>query len=383
MVAANSLIPGASAPNVLLVDDDEALLSAYTRALGNRGFRITTARSGRDALERLASAAFDAVISDVSMPEMGGTELATKLSELGINLPIILMTGDPSIETAARAVEAGAFRYLIKPVDPDTLRDVVLQAIERRTSILPSSARPADGTNLTMALASVWVAYQPVISWEAKAVRGYEALLRSQHVSPLPHALTQAESIIGAAERTGRVHEVGRLIRGRCVQEWADAPLDTSLFVNLHPRDLEDASLYDESSPLCSIASAVVLELTERASLDSVPAVRSRIDRLRELGFRIAVDDLGAGYAGLTSFAHLEPDIVKLDMSLIRGIDLSVTRQKIVRSFVSLAKDMGVALIAEGVETPSERDTLIELGCDLLQGYLFARPQAGFVAWNR
>jgi EAL domain-containing protein (putative c-di-GMP-specific phosphodiesterase class I) len=101
------------------------------------------------------------------------------------------------------------------------------------------------------------------------------------------------------------------------------------------------------------------------------------------MGYSIAVDDLGAGYAGLTSFTLLEPEIVKLDMSLIRDVHQNSTKQKVVRSMTALAKDMGMIVVAEGVESQAERDCLIDLGCDYLQGYLFARPGPPFpeVKW--
>ena len=97
--------------------------------------------------------------------------------------------------------------------------------------------------------------------------------------------------------------------------------------------------------------------------------------QLRALGYRIAVDDLGAGYAGLASFAHLEPEVVKVDMSLIRGLDRSPMKQKLLSSIVALCQELGIQMIAEGIETEAERDMLVNLGGDLCQGYLFARPQ--------
>ena len=107
----------------------------------------------------------------------------------------------------------------------------------------------------------------------------------------------------------------------------------------------------------------------------------SRIARLRALGFQIAVDDLGAGYAGLSSFSQLEPDIVKLDMSLVRGIDSSSSKSSLVRSMVQVCtRDLGMRVVCEGVETSAERDTLERLGATLLQGYLFAKPERGFRA---
>ena len=130
-----------------------------------------------------------------------------------------------------------------------------------------------------------------------------------------------------------------------------DEPPPGHLFVNLHPTDLEDAGLYEEAAPLSPFASQVVLEITERAALDTIPDLPARMARLRELGYRIAIDDLGAGYAGLTSFAQLEPEVVKVDMSLIRGIDDSPMKQKLVGSIVALCRELGIKIIAEGIET--------------------------------
>jgi EAL domain-containing protein (putative c-di-GMP-specific phosphodiesterase class I) len=118
----------------------------------------------------------------------------------------------------------------------------------------------------------------------------------------------------------------------------------------------------------------VILEVTERSSFARVPELRDRIKVLRELGYRIAVDDLGAGYAGLTSFAALEPEVVKLDMALVRGVDHEPIKRRLVGSMARLCRELGILVVAEGVETPAERDVLVDLGCDLLQGYLFGRP---------
>ena len=90
------------------------------------------------------------------------------------------------------------------------------------------------------------------------------------------------------------------------------------------------------------------------------------------------VDDLGAGYAGLTSFAQLEPEVVKLDMSLVRGVHAQPTKQTLVRTMIAMCHELGMQVVAEGIETPQERDAIVEAGCDLLQGYFFARPGPAF-----
>ncbi len=96
---------------------------------------------------------------------------------------------------------------------------------------------------------------------------------------------------------------------------------------------------------------------------------------LKLRGFRVAIDDLGAGHAGLQSFALLEPDIVKLDLDLVRSIDQSHTRQRLAAGLIELCHDLGAVVVAEGVESVAERDQLLELGCDLMQGFLFAHPE--------
>ena len=152
------------------------------------------------------------------------------------------------------------------------------------------------------------------------------------------------------------------------------------IFVNLHPRDLSDDELLSAESPLAAFADRVVLEITERASLDGVNDVYARVLTLRQLGYWLAIDDLGAGYAGLTSVTRLEPEVVKIDMSLVRGIDRSRAQQHFVASLARVCGELGMIVVTEGVETDAERDTLLSLGCDVLQGYRFGRPTPSFEA---
>ena len=146
------------------------------------------------------------------------------------------------------------------------------------------------------------------------------------------------------------------------------AGADVVLFVNLHTFDLLDPELYAKDSPLTKIASRVILEVTERAALDDVKDVVARVASLRSLGFRVAIDDLGAGYAGLSSFVELQPEFVKLDMSLVRDVHKSSIRQRLIGSMTTLCKYLGMQVLAEGIETAEERDAVRGLGCDMLQG---------------
>jgi EAL domain-containing protein (putative c-di-GMP-specific phosphodiesterase class I) len=219
------------------------------------------------------------------------------------------------------------------------------------------------------ALVGLWIAYQPIISWRQRRVWGYEALVRSDEPS-LPHP----GLLFDAAERLDRLFDLGRAIRGQVARAAPDIPDNIEIFVNLHPNDLLDTELYSAKSPLSAIAARVVLELTERVSLDRIPELADRLWELRCLGFRLAVDDLGSGYAGLSAFAKIEPEVAKIDMSLVRDVDRDPTKLRLIQAMIDVCNELRILVVNEGIETLAERDTLAGIGCDLMQGYLFAKP---------
>jgi EAL domain-containing protein (putative c-di-GMP-specific phosphodiesterase class I) len=373
----------AAVTKVLLIDDDRAVLKVTRRLLERRGYHVVACESGDEALRWLGRETFDCMVTDVQMPGINGVRLLRAVRDRDLDLPVVLMTGNPNVATAAEAVEYGAFQYLIKPVTSDRLDEIVARAanagrmarVKREyleqfgSGVFSVGDRAGIDATLDRALASLWMAYQPIVRANDGSTFAQEALLRSEEPA-LPHP----GAVLEAAERAGRLHDVGGLVRSSVGQALATAPGDWTFFVNLHPEDLHDASLYSSNAPLTRFAPRVVLEITERASLETLPDVRERVGALRALGFRVALDDLGAGYAGLTSFVQLEPEFVKLDMSLVRDVHENKAKQKIIGSMVSLCHDMGKQIIAEGVETTAERDMVLDLGCDFLQGYLFARP---------
>jgi EAL domain-containing protein (putative c-di-GMP-specific phosphodiesterase class I) len=228
-------------------------------------------------------------------------------------------------------------------------------------------------------VATVAMHYQPIVwarPWQERqpSIFGYEALLRTAD-----RALPHPGAILDAAERLERVARLGRLLRTKVAQLWLAAPAERGVaFVNLHANDLFDRTLTSPFSPLTKVARRVVLEITERNSLDGLADLRYRVAELRELGFRIAIDDLGGGHARMGHFTPLDTDFVKLDMALVRDIEAHPVKQRLVESITQLCRDNGTQVIGEGVETAAEAETLIRLGCDLLQGYLIARPAPPF-----
>lgn len=220
------------------------------------------------------------------------------------------------------------------------------------------------------ALKSLRMHFQPVVNTDDHSLFGYEALLRPNDPD-LPHA----GAMLDAAERLSRVHRLGRAIRNQVAEDYGDPGSDRGLlFVNLHALDLLDKNLSSPFSPLAKIKERCVLEITERASLEGLTDVAYRVAELREMGYRIAIDDLGAGHARMSQFTPLDTDFVKLDMSLVRDIQNHPMKQSLIASITQLCADEGIRVIAEGVETDAERETVARLGCDLLQGYLIAKP---------
>jgi EAL domain-containing protein (putative c-di-GMP-specific phosphodiesterase class I) len=229
------------------------------------------------------------------------------------------------------------------------------------------------GAMLDRALSSLWIAYQPIVTAATGSLFGYEALLRTDDPE-----LPDPGAVLDAAEALGRVYDVGCAVRDKAPEPMQSLPAPALLFVNLHPTDLTDEALTAPFAPLTRIAQRVVLEITERSSLALIDDIPARLAQLRELGFRIAIDDLGVGYSSLASFAKLEPEFVKLDMSLVRDVHKHPMKKKLVRSMTALCKDMGITVVAEGIEVIEEREVIVELGCDLLQGFLLAEPGRAF-----
>ena len=228
------------------------------------------------------------------------------------------------------------------------------------------------GTRFSRAVRGLYCVYQPIVCWSRRRVYGYEALCRS----PEP-TLASPGALFDLGERLDRVAEIGRAVRGKAGAPLAKQPPDRLLFINVHTKELLDETLFAPDSPLAPISTRAVVELTERAPLEDVEDVSERIAALRKLGFRIALDDIGAGYAGLNCLALVKPDIVKLDMALVRDVEQIATKQRVISMLTELCSDLRIPVVAEGVETAAERDALLALGCDLLQGDLFAKPGPG------
>ncbi|MGZ8457476.1 MAG: EAL domain-containing protein [Gemmatirosa sp.] len=215
----------------------------------------------------------------------------------------------------------------------------------------------------------VYVDYHPIVETESRRIFGYEALARGNLRS-----LRSPEVMFEVAAEADLLWELGRLCRSRAVEEMKRLKGDELLFLNVDPHDFADPHFNDVEIGVDD-PRRVVIEITERTAIKDYPKFRERLRAFRDAGFRFAVDDAGSGYAGLGSIANLEPDFIKLDMSLINCIDTNFIKQNLVETMVKFANDQGAMVIAEGVERVEEFDTVRGLGVHLVQGFYLHRPR--------
>lgn len=384
--SASFAAPRAASCHVLLVDDEPTVLTSYARILRTSGCVVRTSAGVSDALAALREEPVDVVITDMRMPDGTGLEVLDAVRTDRPGTPVIFLTGSTELELAVQALERGAVRYLMKPARPDDLVRAVDSACRVARLLGSGEIHTAVGRELAnldvrfdAALEGLSLVCQPICRWSTRRIEAFEVLVRTREAS-----LRRPDRLIAAAEKLGRLHELGRAVRRRAATFVTTVTPDVDLHVNLHPFDLTDPELYERASPLALVARRIVLELTERAALERVEAVGDRVAALRRLGYRIALDDLGGGYASLNSVAALRPDSVKLDLALVQGVADEPTRRTVIEVLREVCDRTGIELVCEGVEAEADLAALVEIGCDVFQGHLFARPAPapGVVAWN-
>ena len=220
--------------------------------------------------------------------------------------------------------------------------------------------------------------YQPIVDLVAGTEVAWEALTR-----PTDPAFTSIIDLLGTAERSGQVPTLGRVLREIQIATIDKLPPDKLLFLNVHPFEFLEQGGIEAEPALQPWTKRVVLELTEAAELSNFARARERVASLRAAGFRIAVDDLGSGYSSLNHLALLEPDFVKVDMAMIRGIEEGSRAARLIKHILEYCRGEGMRAVCEGIETREELRVVAALGVSLVQGYLLARPGPPFPKVSR
>lgn len=218
------------------------------------------------------------------------------------------------------------------------------------------------------------MAFQPIVDVAARTVWAYEALVRGPSGEPAPQILAKVSAEnqyrFDQACRVKAIELAGRLFAG---------DPEARVSINFMPN-----AVYEPAACIrTSLAAAarvglpthrIVFELSETERVADIGHMRRIVEAYQEMGFVTALDDFGSGFSGLRLLSDFNPGVVKIDMQLLRGVDADPRRRAIVSGVARLARDLGITVVAEGVETPAEAEVLREIGIDLMQGYLFARP---------
>ena len=217
--------------------------------------------------------------------------------------------------------------------------------------------------------------FQPIVSISERRILGYEALTRG----PSNSALHSPINLFAVARQAGRLSELELACRESACRRFSQQSLPGKLFLNVSPESLLEAA-HPPGRTLQMLRryniapKDVVIELTEQMPTDDVELLYNALHHYRDMGFSIALDDLGAGYSSLRLWSELRPDYVKIDRHFIDGIHQDAVKREFVGSMLQMARASRATVIAEGIELPEELAALTEMGVDLIQGYLLARP---------
>jgi len=216
--------------------------------------------------------------------------------------------------------------------------------------------------------------FQPIISLSDGEVLGYEALSRGPHGSQLE----SAPSLFTTAIKFNKIEELERICRDKSIDRFKLFDLNCKLFINVDPTMIYD--FYNGTIKDIEISQGnIVIELTEKTHIRDFNKFGEALQRCKAKGYKVAIDDAGAGYSGLQSIVSISYNYIKLDLSLVRNVHEDMVKYSLLESMINFARKIGAKVIAEGIECKQELKTLIELGVDYGQGYLIARPNQKIV----
>ncbi len=376
---------------VLVADDDPAVRAAIAEVIVAAGGMIVVATAGTadEAILAAVRESPDVVVLDVKMPGGGGSRAAREIAVRAPGAKVVALSAHNDRDSVAAMLRAGALGYIVKGAPIQEIIDTVQRAArglaslsgdiaarvasdleeqhgaqERRTeeheirlievqsALLPGAIRPV---------------FQPIVHLGTGRAVGFEALSRFE-LEPR----RTPDKWFDAAGEVGLLEELEFAALRPAVARFADLPGGAYLSLNLSPK-----SVLSDRLPMALAGippKRLVLEVTEHAEVADYDALRTALAGIRQRGAGLAVDDAGAGFASLRHILQLEPSVIKIDISITRDVDTNRARRALASALVSFGNEMGIALVAEGIETASELDTLRVLGVHYGQGYFLGRP---------
>lgn len=395
---------------ILIVEDELLAAENLARNLKKQGYEITSiVDSGEAAIANAKQSHPDLVLMDIMLQgDMDGITAAQTIDSQ-LKIPIVYMTAYADETTLKKAKMTNPSGYLVKPFKPQDLRvnielalhrshselnrlqDYLFQLRETKKKLyqlrkkrdinLLSSEQKSLAKDLGYALKrqELSIVYQPRVNLQTGRVVGAEALLRWHH--PQRGAIIPTY-FIPLAELTGSIEPIGEwVIQTACQQlrSWQDSGWDSlKISVNLSGYQLQQPDLDRRIRQIFIDTEvdprAIELELTESFPIQNIDLFVQRLHALKAVGVRLAIDDFGTGYSCLSHLHRFPFDTLKLDRAFVQRIDANVKNATIATAIISLAHQLKLKVVAEGVETASELYFLRQNGCDEMQGYFFSPP---------
>jgi EAL domain-containing protein (putative c-di-GMP-specific phosphodiesterase class I)/FixJ family two-component response regulator len=372
---------------VLIVDDNSSNIALLKELIREEGLtKIHTETDSRKVRDRLRECRPDLVLLDLHMPHVDGLQVLAQIKAYaaGDYLPVLVLTADTTTGARDHALSHGAQDFLTKPFDAvettlriaNLLETRELHANLRRAGVVPTprsaeaSAEPEDIRRRIQNVLDgnrVTPVYQPIVDLRSRETVGYEGLSRFY------------DPRYGGPDRWfDDAFTIGLGVD----LEWSAAqtllpflervPPGTFLAVNMSPATVLEVMEKELCPP--ERCGDLVIELTERVPIQDYQAVRGALEEMRSLGTRLAADDRGSGFAGFRHLVSLAPDIIKLDIGLLREFHFKSGQLAITNALVTFADDVGAQVIAEGVEDEAELELMQGLGVTWAQGYQLGKP---------
>ena len=355
------------------------------RVLEEVARRLRAAMRESDTVARLGGDEFGVLAHYVEGPEeaLAAAERVRAALAEPVTVADILLDVDASVGVALGPEHGGDVETLIRHADI-----AMYVAKERRTGaelyatdhdhFSPERLQLVAELRRAIAADELICYYQPQAAVASGELRGVEALVRWPHPT---RGLLGPDQFIPLAERTGLIRALTRQVLRRAIRQcraWHEQGFALAVSVNITGRDLLDVNLPDEVADLLAEAGLAAgfleLEITENTILADPVRARAILTRLSELGVRLAIDDFGSGNSSLAYLKRLPVDVLKIDKAFVLNMETDPDDAVIVSSTIALSHNLGLAVVAEGVETGAAWETLARLGCDVVQGYYLSRP---------
>jgi EAL domain-containing protein (putative c-di-GMP-specific phosphodiesterase class I)/ActR/RegA family two-component response regulator len=379
-----------SATISVLIADDEPMVRTFLTELLNDSLQFEVVASAGSAEEAIALAGRvqpALALLDVKMPG-GGAEATRGILDCSPNTQILALSGYDDDTTALEMIRAGAVSYIVKGAPPEEIVETAIRSAHGESVLSPEISSGVisqlaahlkatdhaetaerhlrERVQLTIDERLFDTVFQPIVRLEDNRIIGYEALSRFRSVH-----LHRPDLWFADAERVGLRVALELVTAHAAAEQYEAAEVDQFLSLNMSPETLgECADLISGFG-----GERLVIEITEHSAIADYDALQPMLQTLRQLGVRIAVDDAGAGFSSLRHALQLEPDYIKLDVSLTQSIDSDRKRRALAAGMIGFANELGAKIVAEGIEAEAELQTLLELGVPLGQGFLVGRPE--------